>query len=438
MNKTLKLLFSDRRMLIVFLLGFVGGLPLLLTGSTLQAWCTEAGMDLSYIGAFALVGTPYTLKFIWAPILDRFVPPFLGRRRGWLLISQLGLILSLIGMAFSHPTQTPWLMFSFTLAVAFMSATQDIGIDAYIIEILEPELYGLGSQLYVLGYRIGMILAGAGSLMLAHKLSWPTVYLIMAAVMLAGIATSLLATEPKVLGTIPRSFNEAVVDPLLDFLSPNGSLQGQALWVFAFFTLYKIGGDMATGLTTPFYLSLGFNKLEIGSIVKGFGVAATIFGGLAGGSGVLFLGLRRSLWIFGIIQAVSYLSFAWLDQYIHFLGNESSAMNLTALAIAISVENFAAGLGTAAYTTFMGSMINRRFTATQFAILSSLMGLPRVFGASITGVLAKQMGWTNFFVFCSLASIPGLLILLKLKPFATQTITTQEVVSRPHLNEVPE
>lgn len=405
----LKLIFSDRTMLIVFCLGIASGLPLLLTMSTLQAWFTDAKMDLTSIGLLSLVGLPYTLKFIWSPALDWLVPPFLGRRRGWLLISQVALILALMAMAMCNPVRSPLALSLFALLVAFFSATQDIGIDAYQIEILPVELYGLGNQIYVLGYRIGMVVAGSGALILADHFSWQATYLTMALAMSIGLVTTFFAPEPATL-SVPTSLRLAIWLPLKDFFSPYGSLKGKAFWVIGFFLLYKIGGDFASTMTLPFYMKMGYSKTEVGMIAKAFGLWATIAGGLIGGVGVMFFGLRRALWIFGIAQALGYLSFAWLS---HFAQNQS-APSLMALGLAIALENLSAGLGTAAYTTYMGSVVNKRFTATQYALLSSLMAVPRVFGGPPSAWLSTQLGWTGFFAFCALISIPGLLILLKI------------------------
>lgn len=403
----LKPLFTDRKILIVFLLGISSGLPLLLTLGTLQAWCKDAGMSLSDIGLLAAVGTPYTLKFLWSPILDWFVPPFLGRRRGWLLISQLMVIGALLGLATANPGGNATVFALWALLVAFTSATQDIVIDAYQIEILPPEQYGLGNQFYILGYRIGMIVASSGALILADHISWWGVYTAMAGCMGIGLFTTFIAKEPNVTAKAPRTFAEAVWHPIKDFFSPNGSLQGKAMWILAFFLLYNIGANMATALTTPYYMELGFSKTQIGAIAKTFGLTATIVGGLIGGLFVVSLGVRKCLWIFGVIQGLGYLSFAWLGQYVATTGSADT----TALATAISVENLGVGLATAAYASFMGSVVNRKFTATQYALLSSLMGVTRVYSGVPTGYLVEAMGWPTFFMFCSLMTIPGLFIL---------------------------
>lgn len=410
----LKKIFTDRKMAVVFALGFSSGLPLLLTGSTLQAWCKDSGLNLSSISLFALVGIPYTVKFLWAPFLDHYTPPFLGRRRGWLLITQLLLTAAIASLGFVHPADSAFVVALVALAVTFFSASQDIAIDAYQIEILDPEVYAFGNQLYVLGYRIGMIVTGSGALILADHLPWHLVYLTMAGCMSIGILTTLIGPEPINQTALRQkaTLRDSVWLPMKDFFSPSGSHQGKALWILAFFLLYKIGGDMATGSTTLFYMDLGYSKSHIGEVAKVFGVGATICGGIIGATAIMALGLRRSLWTFGVLQGLACLSFAWLSYYVHSTGSTS----LVALASAISIENLAAGLGTAAYGCYMATLVNRRYTATQYALLTSLMGATRVFGAAPSGWIAQHFGWSNLFVFCAVASIPGLLILLKLRP----------------------
>ncbi|PWU16918.1 MAG: AmpG family muropeptide MFS transporter [Bdellovibrio sp.] len=405
----LKLLY-DKKMLTVFALGFSSGLPLLLTAGTLQAWFKDSGMNIAEIGLFALVQIPYTMKFVWSPVLDWFVPPFLGRRRGWLLIAQVGLMVALTGLSLMDPKEGYAGVAFFALAVAFLSATQDIGVDAYIIESLPRETYGLGSQVFVLAYRLAMLTSFSGSMILADHFPWRSVYMIMAATLGVGVVTTLLSPEPVAQGTPPRKFVEAVWHPIRDFFSSTGPLRGKALWILSFFVLYKVGGDLATALTTPFYLELGYSKTEIGAVAKAFSLWATIIGGIFGGGVVVYIGVRRALWIFGILQAVAYLAFAWLGYFIKASGTTS----LVALAGAVTVENLAAGLATAAYTAFMGSVVNRKFTATQYALLSSLMGMTRVYSAVPAGFLIQNLGWIAFFVFCSAAALPGLFVLAKI------------------------
>lgn len=389
--------FFSPRMLVAFLMGFSCGTPLLLTSTVLQAWMTEQGVDLTVIGFFSLVGLPYTLKFLWAPIFDRFSLPFLGRRRGWMLLMQLVLILALIGLGLNDPGQTPWLVALAAFFVTFFSASQDIVVDAYRREDLSDNQLGLGSSLYVNGYRVGMLLAGSGGLILADHFSFDQVYLLMAASLLVGVATTLLCREPALTKGSPRNFREAIVEPFVDYFS-----RDRALWLLLFILLYKIGDQMASTLTTPFYLALGFSKTQIGAVAKLFGFWSTIVGGLAGGAILMRIGIIRSLWIFGILQGVSILSFSALA----LIGN-----SVAGLIVAIVLEQLTSGMGTSAYVAYMASLTNKRFTATQYALLSSCMGVPRVIVAAPAGWLAEQAGWPLFFFGCALAAIPGLLLL---------------------------
>ncbi len=392
----LKLIFSPR-MLVSFLMGFSCGVPLLLTLSVLQAWMKEAGVDLGTIGLFSLVGLPYTLKFLWSPILDRFSLPLFGRRRGWLLLFQILLMLAIAGLGLTNPAENPWLVAGAAFLVTFFSASQDIVVDAYRREDLSDNELGLGSSLYVNGYRVGMLLAGSGGLILADHFSFGQVYLMMAASLLVGIATTLLCREPEVAEGTPKTFREAVIQPFVEYFSRDG-----ALLILLFILFYKVGDQMATTMTTPFYLDLGFTKTQIGAIAKLFGFWATIGGGLSGGILMLQLGIFRSLLIFGVFQAVSTLSFSILAIV---------GYNLPGLAIAIGLENFTGGMGTAAYVAYMASITNKKFTATQYALLSSLMGIPRVLASAPTGFMAEHMGWPWFFLSCSLIALPGLLFL---------------------------
>ncbi|MBI5521436.1 MAG: AmpG family muropeptide MFS transporter [Desulfarculus sp.] len=413
MTAVLKSGFSGR-MAASLLMGFSCGLPLLLTISLLQAWLTERGVDLATIGLFTLVGLPYTLKFLWAPLLDRYTPPFLGRRRGWMLLSQLCLALAIAALGLCDPLGHPWLLAVTALAVAFFSATQDIVVDAYRREDLTDNELGLGSSLYVNGYRVGMLLASGGGLVLADHLSFAAVYAIMAACMLVGIVTTLAVKEPKVAEGQPQSLREAVVEPFVEFFSRAGIKWG--LGVLAFILLYKIGDTMAAALTTPFYLDLGFSKTQIGAVVKLFGFWATLGGALLGGALMLKLGINRSLWVFGVLQAVSTAGFALLAQV---------GASLPLLAGVIACENLTGGMGTAAYLAFMAALTNKRFTATQYALLSSLMGIPRVLASAPTGYLAQHLGWTWFFILCVLVALPGMLLLLKYAPWRAGGQATQ-------------
>jgi PAT family beta-lactamase induction signal transducer AmpG len=398
----LRVIFSGR-MLVAFLMGYSCGLPLLLTMGVLQAWMKEAGVDLTWIGMITLVQLPYAWKFVWAPFLDRFTLPFLGRRRGWLFVVQLALIGAIAGLGFSDPVEHVAMMIFAAMLVAFFSASQDIVVDAYRREDLPDEELGLGSSLYIYGYRIGMWLASGGGLILADHLSFSKVYFIMAFCMLPGVITTLFAPEPRVSAGVPQTLKEAIIQPMVEYFSRSG-----ALWMLAFILLYKIGDTMAAAITTPFYLDIGFSKTEIGTVVKLFGSWATIGGALLGGVLILRLGIHRSLWVFGILQALSTAGFAILARIGH---------SISALSGVIAFENLSSGMGTAAFVAFMASITNKKFTATQYALLTSIMGLPRVLASAPTGFMAKHIGWESFFIICAVIAIPGMLLLLKFAPW---------------------
>lgn len=393
-------IFSGR-MLVAFLMGFVAGLPLILTGSLLKVWLQDEGVDLGTIGLFALVGLPYTLKFLWAPLLDRYVPSRLGRRRGWLLLFQLALIASIVGLGLCDPRQDLHLLALLALLVSFFSASQDIVIDAYRRESLSDEEQGLGASLYVNGYRFGLLLASGGGLILADHIPFAAVYALLAGCMLVGVLTTLLAREPEVAEGAPRTLLDAVIKPFVDYFS-----RADAIWILLFILLYKLGDTMAGEMTANFYRDIGFSKTEIGSVVKLFGFWATVVGGLAGGVLILKLGLFNSLVSFGVLQAVSTLGFVWLAHVGH---------DLVILGGVVAFENFTSGMGTAAYIAFMASLTNKRFTATQYALLSSLMGVPRTVLSAPTGYIAAALGWSWFFLLCALIAIPGLLLLARFR-----------------------
>lgn len=408
LHKSLVKIILSGRMLVALLMGFSCGLPLLLTISLLQAWMKEEGVDLTVIGLMALVGLPYTLKFLWSPIVDRFTLPFLGRRRGWLLVAQLFLMLSIVGLGLTNPANNHLMVAFAALLVTFFSASQDIVVDAYRREDLPDEELGLGSSLYVNGYRVGMLLASGGGLIMADHMSYSMVYVIMAACMLPGVITTILAPEPDVAAGTPTNLKEAVIGPLVEYFSRNG-----AVWILVFILLYKIGDQMASAMTTPFYLDIGFSKTEIGAVVKLFGFWATIAGSLIGGILMLRLGINRSLWIFGFLQALSTAGFAILAKI---------GYSIAMLSGVIAFENLSAGMGTAAYVAFMASITNKKFTATQYALLTSLMGVPRVMASAPTGFLAKNIGWEGFFIFCTLIAIPGMLLLFKFAPWNSKRL----------------
>lgn len=391
--------FANPRIFWVLLLGFSSGLPLALTGSTLQAWMATEKVDLALIGVFSLVGLPYTLKFLWSPFMDRYVPPFLGRRRGWMIVTQGALALVLAGMAFSDPKADTGLVALLALLVAFFSASQDIVVDAWRTELLEPAEVGPGVGVHILGYRVAMIVSGGLALILADRIPWRAVYLLMAGGMGVGVVASLFAPEPRLSVKPPVNLREAVVDPFVEFLTRPG-----AAWILLFIILYKLDVVMANALVTPFLMDAGFTKTDIGAVYKLFGMIATILGTLAGGAAVTRYGMKACLWGFGLLQSVSTLSFLALAR----IGKSYPMM-----VFAIGSENLCSGMGNAAYTAFLMSLCNRRFTATQYALLTSLMAVTRVVVGAPTGWLAKSAGWEAYFVISTLAAIPGLLLLLR-------------------------
>lgn len=385
----------SRKMVVALIMGFSCGVPLLLTISVLQAWMKQEGVDLTMIGIFSLVGIPYTLKFLWAPLFDRFTLPFLGRRKGWLVITQILLVVSIILLGLCSPSKAPWMVAFTAFLVTFFSASQDIVVDAYRREDLSDEELGLGSSMYIYGYRAGMLLASGGGLILADHIPFSMVYLIMAISLVPGMAAVILTPEPVSVKGQPATISEAVVEPLKEYFSRDG-----AVMILLFILFYKIGDTMASAMTTPFYLDTGFTMTEIGAVVKIFGFWATLGGTFGGGVLMLKLGINKSLWMFGILQALSTACFAWLAVVGH---------SIPLLSGVIAFENISSGMGTAAYVAFMASMTNRRFTATQYALLSSLMGVPRVIAAAPTGFIAGHVGWIGFFIACTLIAIPGII-----------------------------
>ena len=398
----LRQIFSHK-MLSVLLTGFAGGVPLLLVGSTLQAWMTEAGVDLGTIGLFANIGLPYSLKVLWAPLMDRF-HFWPGRRRGWMWLMQLLLVASIFALSLFDPAHNIYGIAVMALIVAAFSATQDVAIDAYRREILADEELGLGSSLYVVGYRVAILVTGAGALWLADQLlldsgkaNWPLVYQLMAGAMALGLMfTAFICKEdPRI--EAPKTLQEAVIGPFKEFFQRDGA------WVVVLFiVLYKLGDTMAANMTTPFMLLKGYTKSEIAGVVKGFGLLALIFGGILGGLGTMRMGIMRSLWIFGILQAVSTAGFCWLSMA------EVSVLNLT---LVIAFENLSAGLGSSAYAAFMASMTNKRYTGTQYALLTALMALPRTLLSSPTGFMADALGWNTFFLVCTIIALPGMALI---------------------------
>ena len=400
-SSTLKSL-ANRRVGTVALLGFASGLPLALTGGTLQAWMAIEGVDLKTIGVFSLVGLPYALKFLWAPLLDRFALPFLGRRRGWILVIQFVLMGLIFLLSLTSPKNTPWLVALLALLLTFTSASQDIVIDAYRADVLREKERGLGAAVSVTGYRIAMLTSGALALILVDPLGWRLTYMLMAGLMFIGTMATLIGPEPEDAVRPPRSLKEAISGPLTEFFDR------PAAWAFiALIILYKIGDAFAGSLTTAFLIrGPGFSVGEVGAINKGLGLIATIFGALFGGVLLARLGLYRSLMAFGILQAISNLSFMALA----YVGKVYSVM-----VVAIAFENLAGGMGTAAFVAFLMALCDHRYTATQFALLSALASLGRIFVGPPSGILSQEVGWVIFFFITFLAALPGLILLYKMR-----------------------
>ncbi len=420
--RSLLQVFGSRKMAALLFLGFSSGLPLLLIGNTLKAWMTLEKVDLAAIGWFSLASLPYSLKFLWSPFLDRFSLPFLGRRRGWLIVTQLALTVAIAFMAFQQPKEALKLLAINAIVIAFLSATQDIAVDAYRTDILEKLEMGAGAAVFILGYRIALLVAGALALILADWIPWSSVYLLMAGTMLLGIFATLFAPEPKEISP-PSSLFDAVVLPFGEFFQRSGVIK--ALLILAFITLYKLGDALLSNMSTPFLLQIGFTKTDIGAIQVGMGLIATIVGALAGGSILSRIGINRSLWLFGILQAVS--NFAYL--FLAYAGK-----NYQAMVLAINIEQFCGGLGTAAFVAFLMSLCNRKFSATQYALLSSLMAVSRDILAAPGGAIAQSTGWPLFFLITIVAAVPGLLLLPVFAPWNPQLVD----LPRPGLEEEEE
>jgi PAT family beta-lactamase induction signal transducer AmpG len=394
--------FINRRISTMLFLGFSSGLPLALTSGTLQAWLTVAGIDIRTIGIFALVGLPYTFKFLWSPLMDRFVPPWLGRRRGWMIISQFCLMVAIGAIAAISPNELLWLLGVLAFMVAFLSASQDIAFDAYRADILRPSERGLGAALSVFGYRVAMLVSGALALITAERIGWQSTYLVMAVLMTVGMVTTFLSLEPEGVAETPKTVTSAIVDPLREFLARRAALSLLLLIV-----LYKLGDAFAGTLTTAFLIrGLGFSVSEVGVINKGLGLIALLLGALSGGALMVRLRMYQSLLWFGLLQAITNLGFMALAV----VGKDHLGM-----ALVVALENFAGGMGTAAFVALLMALCDHRFTATQFALLSALAAIGRVLVGPASGYLVEAIGWTDFFLLTFFSALPGLGLLWLLK-----------------------
>jgi len=407
-RKWTEILFT-RKMLACIFLGFSSGMPLFVLVSLVPAWLRDNGVDLATIGLFALVGLPYTWKFLWSPMMDRFKLPFLGRRRGWAVLMQLLLLLSIGLLGHFNPATSleaiVWLVF----AVALFSASQDIVIDAYRRELLADDELGTGTSFWINAYRLSGLVPGSLSLILADHLPWSTVFWITGAFMLVGLVTTLLVKEVSDDALAPHTLREAVIDPFVEFFSRDGITAGLAILAFLF--LYKLGDNMATALATPFYLDMGYSKTEIGTVAKFAGLWAVLVGATVGGIVMLKVSINRALWLFGFVQLGTIIPFIWLSKAGH---------TLAGLFVVVSGEYLAVGLGTVALTAFMARETSKAFTATQFALFSSLIAVPRTFANATTGFIVEAVGWTMFFVICTIVAIPGMLMLFKVAPWTEE------------------
>lgn len=405
-RETFREAILNRRMLICVFTGFTSGLPLYVLIQLVPGWLRVEGVGLAEIGFFALVGFPYTWKFLWAPVMDRYTLPFLGHRRGWMLLTQLALLVSIAVMGFIRPDLSIWTVAYLAAAVAFFSASQDIVLDAYRRELLPDVELGLGNAIHVQTYRLAGPVPGSLAFILADYLPWHTVFVVVALFMAVGIVLTLVIDEAISEPTPPKTLRAALIEPFSEFVSSRG-VAGAAL-VLAFMFLYKLGDNMATALQTPFYIDVGFSMTQIGTVAKFASLAAAIIGGLAGGVAMIRLGINRALWVFGVVQVVSILGFALLSEV---------GANLWMLGVTVSFEYLGVGLGTAAFVAYIARNTNPAFAATQFALFTALTSVPRTLANAVTGVIVEQTGWTNFFLLCTVLALPGMLLLIKVAPW---------------------
>jgi len=396
----------NRKMVTCIFLGFTSGLPLYVLIQLVPAWLRSHEVDLATIGLFALVSLPYTWKFLWSPLMDRFKLPFLGRRRGWALITQIGLIFSIAALGRFDPSVSLQAIVVTVFIISFFGASQDIVIDAYRRELLADDELGTGTSFFVNAYRLSSLVPGSLALILSDVLPWSTVYWVTALFMLIGILTTFIIKEVSDDALAPANLKEAVIEPFVEFFSRDGIKAGLAILAFMF--LYKLGDNMATALATPFYLDMGFSRTEIGSVAKIAALWASITGGIIGGIIMLRVSINRALWMFGFVQMFTILGYVWLSTVGH---------DTTVLFVVVSGEYLGVGLGAIALTAYMARETSKSFTATQFALFSSFIAVPRIFANASTGFIIEAVGYTQFFVLCTLVAIPGMLLLFKVAPW---------------------
>ena len=413
-------IFQQPKSAILLMLGFASGLPLALTSGTLQAWMTVENIDLKTIGFFSLVGQAYVFKFLWSPAMDRFTPPLLGRRRGWLLITQVLLLIAIAAMGFLEPsTQLRW-MAALAVIIAFCSASQDIVFDAWKTDVLPPEERGTGAAISVLGYRLAMLVSGGLALWLADRwLGWQATYWLMAALLIPCIIATWLAPEPSDAIPVPKTLQQAVVAPLRDFFGRNN-----AWLILLLIVLYKLGDAFAMSLTTTFLIrGVGFNAGEVGMVNKSLGLFATIVGALYGGVLMQRLTLFRALLIFGILQGVSNAGY-WLLSI--------TDKHMISMASAVFFESLCGGMGTTAFVALLMTLCNKSFSATQFALLSALSAVGRVYVGPVAGWFVEAHGWANFYLFSVFAAVPGIVLLLVCRKTLEYAQQTEAFMPRAH------
>ncbi|WP_322061302.1 AmpG family muropeptide MFS transporter [Paraburkholderia sp. J63] len=438
--------YLNTHMLICVFLGFTSGLPLFTLVYLVQAWLRSEGVNLKEIGLFALIQFPYTWKFVWAPLMDRYVPRLPGwrpgRRRGWMLVTQILVAGAIATLGFVSPRDSIWTVAALTALVALFGASQDIAIDAYRRELLKDTEQGLGNAVHVNAYKIAALVPGSLALILSDHLPWSTVFVVTAAFMVPGMIMSLVVSEPEVHGAPPKNLGQAIVQPFAEFVKRDGLRA--ALFVLAFIFLYKLGDTMATTLSTSFFLDIGYSRTEIGVIAKMTAFGASLAGGIIGGVALVKIGIGRGLWIFGFLQMVSTLGFAWLAQlgpgshslaliydaivsvshgFAHVAGmvglNAQLALDprAAALALVYGLETFATGLTLAAFTAYIASTTDPRYTATQFALFTSLASVPRTLASAASGYVVAKIGWFDYFIVCTVLAVPGMLLLIRIAPW---------------------
>ncbi|WJF90153.1 AmpG family muropeptide MFS transporter [Paraburkholderia bonniea] len=440
--------FLNKNMLICVFLGFTSGLPLFTLVYLVQAWLRSEGVNLKEIGLFALIQFPYTWKFLWAPLMDRYVPRFPGwrpgRRRGWMLATQILVAGAIASLGFVSPRDSIWTVAALTALVAFFGASQDVVIDAYRRELLTDTQQGLGNAVHVNAYKVAALVPGSLALILSDHLPWSTVFVVTALFMLPGMVLTLVVREPEVHGVPPKNLREAIVLPFKEFIQRDG-WRG-ALFVLGFIFLYKLGDTMATTLSTSFFLDIGFSRTQIGVIAKTTAFGASLAGGIIGGIWMMRIGIGRGLWIFGALQMVSTLGFAWLAHLgpaspglaalydVAVMSSEALTRLLAlvgvhwtvqfdprslALALVYGFETFTTGLTMAAFVAYIASTTDPRYTATQFALFTSLASVPRTLASAASGYVVAQIGWFDYFIACTALALPGMVLLFWIAPWKT-------------------